>query len=101
MFPVNFIVGAAVGAAATYIYKDENAQNWLKNTGNKLKEGAGSFSQSFKKKSDEESAESAETVKDLTDETTEVEATAEVIEEKVAETVDVAKEEIAEPADKK
>ncbi|EIJ36786.1 YtxH domain-containing protein [Thiothrix nivea] len=53
MFPLNFVVGAAVGAATTYVYKDEPAKQWLSETGNKLKEGANSFMASFKKKSED------------------------------------------------
>lgn len=71
MFPINFVVGAAVGAAATYVFKDDSAKQWLSDTGVKLKEGARSLTSSFKKQPPEqaddtivavETAEAAETV---------------------------------------
>lgn len=80
MFPINFVVGAAVGAAATYVYKDEPAKQWLSETGNKLKEGASSFMASFKKKS-EDTAETAGEV---------VDSTAEEVVEKVEEVKEAA-----------
>lgn len=54
MVPVTFLAGAAVGAVAAYVYKDEEAKQWLSETGEKLKEGTASFMASFKKKPAEE-----------------------------------------------
>lgn len=56
MFPVTFVVGAAVGAATTYVYKDEPAQQKLIVTGKKLKEGVSSFIESFRDKPEEAQA---------------------------------------------
>lgn len=52
IFPLNFVVGAAVGAATTYVYKDEAARQWVNEKGSKLK---GSLSFSKKKAIDEAS----------------------------------------------
>lgn len=62
MFPLNLVVGAAVGAAVTYVYKDEPAKQWLRESGSKLKEGASSFVTSFKKKPAAQVETSAEAV---------------------------------------
>ena len=69
MFPLNLVVGAAVGAAVTYVYKDEPAKQWLGESGRKLKEGASSFVASFKKKPVAQVEDSAEVVN--TEKTTE------------------------------
>ncbi len=37
VFPVNFVVGAVVGAVSTYLYKDEASKKWFRDTGSKLK----------------------------------------------------------------
>jgi gas vesicle protein len=80
--PLNFVVGAAVGAVATYVSKDEASKQWLSETGRKLKDGAGSFMASFKNKADD----AAETIADKVDTAQEsVAETAEEIQEKVAE----------------
>lgn len=50
MFPLNFLVGAAIGAASTYVYKDEPAKNWVTDTSKKLKDAASSFMDSMKTK---------------------------------------------------
>lgn len=68
MIPVAFVVGAAVGAAGTYVAKDEPAKQWAIDTGKKLKEAAVSFMDSMKKKPEEpveasvEAATTAQTV---------------------------------------
>ncbi|MEZ5453132.1 MAG: hypothetical protein R3E93_10030 [Thiothrix sp.] len=69
MFPLNFVVGAAVGAAATYVYKDEPAKHWLGETGQKLKEGANSFMASFKQKAEDKADDAAEVVEAVAEET--------------------------------
>lgn len=53
VIPVNFIVGAAVGAVSTYVYKDEAAREWISDTTSKVKEKSSSFIASFKKKKDD------------------------------------------------
>lgn len=50
MIPLGFVVGAAVGAAGTYVAKDESAKQWAIETGKKLKDAAVSFMASMKKK---------------------------------------------------
>ena len=62
MFPANFVIGAAVGAATTYIFKDEPAKQKLIETGKNLKEGTRSFIASFRKKPETESGDMVEVV---------------------------------------
>ena len=50
MFPLPFVIGAAVGATGTYIYKDEPAKQWVLDTSKKLKDATVSFMESMKKK---------------------------------------------------
>lgn len=50
MIPLSFVVGAAMGAAGTYVAKDEPAKQWALETSKKLKEAAVSFMASMKKK---------------------------------------------------
>ncbi len=38
VFPVNFIAGAAVGAAVAYVCKDQSAKDWMAGAGKKIKE---------------------------------------------------------------
>lgn len=52
MIPLGFVVGAAVGAAGTYVAKDEPARQWVIETSKKLKEATVSFVDSMKKKAD-------------------------------------------------
>lgn len=52
MIPLGFVVGAAVGAAGTYVAKDEPAKQWVIETSKKLKEATVSFVDSMKKKAD-------------------------------------------------
>ena len=47
--PANFAIGALVGAAASYVYKDEAAKETLSNLGNKVKSGLDSTLSLFKK----------------------------------------------------
>lgn len=47
--PVNFAIGALVGAAATYVYKDASAKETLSSLGNKAKGGLDSTLGMFKK----------------------------------------------------
>lgn len=68
---LNFIVGAAVGAVATYVFKDEQAKQWLDDTSKKLQEGAASFMDSFKKKPEETAAEAVQTTAEAGVETVE------------------------------
>jgi len=62
MFPANFVIGAAVGAATTYVFKDEPAKKKLIETGKKLKEGTSSFIASFRKKPEIEVDDAVEVV---------------------------------------
>ncbi|MGB5598222.1 hypothetical protein J9253_15895 [Thiothrix litoralis] len=62
MFPLNFVVGAAVGAVTTYVYKDDNAKQWLNETSEKLKNGVSSFMASFQKKAEDKAEDAAEAV---------------------------------------
>ena len=62
MFPANFVIGAAVGAATTYVFKDEPAKQKLIASGRKLKEGASSFMASFRKKPEIEADDVVEVV---------------------------------------
>ncbi len=52
--PANFVVGAVVGAVSTYVFKDEPAKEWFKDTGSKIKESSSSFIGSFKKKAEDD-----------------------------------------------
>lgn len=61
MFPVNFVLGGAIGSVATYIYKDDKAREWVLKKGKNLKEGSQSVIASFRKKADEASAASQTT----------------------------------------
>lgn len=56
-FPINFVAGAAIGAVATYVMKDEVAKNWVADTSKKLKDQASSAVASMKKKPVEQKAE--------------------------------------------
>lgn len=62
--PVNFAIGALVGAAASYVYKDASAKETLSNLGNKAKGGLDSTLGLFKKapETDVEEAIIAESV---------------------------------------
>lgn len=53
MFPVSFVLGSAIGSVATYVYKDDQAREWVVKTGKNLKEGSQSFIASFRKKVEE------------------------------------------------
>lgn len=53
MFPVNLLIGGAIGSVVTYVYKDEKAKQWAINTSKNLKEGSSSFIASFRKKPEE------------------------------------------------
>ncbi|CAA6807703.1 MAG: Unknown protein [uncultured Thiotrichaceae bacterium] len=89
MFPIpmNFVVGAAVGAATTYVFKDDSAKQWLSETGGKLKEGSSSFIASFKKKPEEQAEDVVETVEAVAESAAEsVETAAETVVEKSEET---------------
>lgn len=61
-FPINFVAGAAIGAVAAYVVKDEMARNWVVDTSKKLKDQTGNFIDSMKKKPAEGEATPAETV---------------------------------------
>jgi hypothetical protein len=60
MFPLPFVIGAAVGATGTYVYKDEPAKQWVQDTSKKLKEAAVSFMDSMKKQPEEQAEASVE-----------------------------------------
>lgn len=57
--PANFAIGALVGAAASYIYKDEAAKETLSNLGSKVKGGFDSTLGLLKKKPEAEVVEEA------------------------------------------
>ena len=59
MIPVGMFLGVAVGAAATYVYKDDSAREWLANTSDSLKAKMASLTNSLKTKPEEVSAEEA------------------------------------------
>lgn len=50
IIPANLAVGALVGAAATYVYKNEAAKETLSGLGTKVKSGVDSTLGLFKKK---------------------------------------------------
>jgi len=54
VIPMNFVIGAAVGAITTYVLKDDTAKQWVKDTGSKVKSGASSLTGVFKKKATED-----------------------------------------------
>jgi len=55
IFPINFVAGAVVGAVSTYIYKDETAQQWVKDKTDLV-------TNMFKKKEEAEKVEETTTV---------------------------------------
>lgn len=55
--PANFAIGALVGAAASYVYKDEAARETISNLGSKVKGGLDSTLGMFKKNPEAEAAE--------------------------------------------
>lgn len=60
--PANFAIGALVGAAASYVYKDESAREALSGLGSKVKNGLGSTLTMLKKKPEEATEEVIEEV---------------------------------------
>ncbi len=58
IIPVNFVVGAVVGAVSTYVYKDEACKKWFRDTGTKLKNRVYAFT-AFPVEPEEKVAESA------------------------------------------
>ena len=52
--PANFAIGALVGVAATYVYKNESTKEVLSGLGNKVKGGVDSTLGLFKKKPEAE-----------------------------------------------
>lgn len=54
MIPVTFIIGAAVGAAVTYVYKDDTSKTLVKQNSKKMKEKMSSLMAVFKKKPENE-----------------------------------------------
>ncbi|CAA6828320.1 MAG: Unknown protein [uncultured Thiotrichaceae bacterium] len=76
VIPMNFVVGAVIGAVSTYVYKDDTAKEWIKETGGKIKDGSSSFMTSFKKKAVEEPSES------IAEKGETIDSTAEVVSEK-------------------
>jgi hypothetical protein len=51
MFTINFLLGGAIGSAATYVYKDEKAREWVANAKANIQSGSQSFMSAFRKKS--------------------------------------------------
>ena len=82
--PANFAIGALVGAAASYVYKDESAREALSGLGSKVKDGLGSTLTMVKKKPEEVTEEVTEEVVE------EVADAASDVEEVVAEQVEAA-----------
>lgn len=60
IIPVNFIVGAVVGAVSTYLYKDEASKKWFRKTGSKVKNSVCSVVSSATSKNGEKVTESSE-----------------------------------------
>lgn len=81
--PANFAIGALVGAAASYVYKDESAREALSGLGSKVKDGLGSTLTMLKKKPEEVEEVTEEVVEEVAD-------TASDVEEVVAEQVEAA-----------
>ena len=85
LIPMNFAVGALVGAAAAYVYKDEPAKEALGATVAKLKDRL------FKKKTEaveDQSAESVEVVEDAAASDTVEAASEEAVEQAVEATTE-------------
>jgi len=64
---IPFILGAAVGSAVTYVFKDDSSKQMLKDTSDKVTDGVGALTgkvTSLFKKSEEEVAEVVEEVED-------------------------------------
>ena len=57
MLPVGMFLGAAVGAAITYAYKDDSTKAWLSKTSDDLRNKASSLVASFKTKVEPEETE--------------------------------------------
>ena len=58
-FLIYFIAGVAVGAIATYIYKDDKTCQKLTDTGNRFKNGVNVFMESFRQTPEEQTAQPA------------------------------------------
>lgn len=66
LIPANFAIGALVGAAASYVYKDDTAKEVLSSLGSKVKGGLDSAIGLLKQKPEvEESVISGETSEDV------------------------------------
>ena len=64
---IPFIIGAAVGTAVTYVYKDDSSKQMLKDTGSKVTGGVSALTgkvTSLFKKSDDELEEVTEEAED-------------------------------------
>ena len=64
---IPFILGAAVGSAVTYVFKDDSSKQMLKDTGDKVTDGVGALTgkvTSLFKKGEEEVAEVVEEAED-------------------------------------
>ena len=64
---IPFILGAAVGSAVTYVFKDDSSKQMLKDTSDKVTDGVGALTgkvTSLFKKSEEEVAEVVEEAED-------------------------------------
>lgn len=59
MLPIGILAGAAIGAATTYIYKDESSRQWLGEMSTKVKEGTQSLMDKFKKEEEVAQAQEA------------------------------------------
>lgn len=86
MLPVGILAGAAIGAATTYVYKDETSRQWLGEMSAKVKDGTQSLMSKFKKE-DEDVVQEA------------VDATAAEIDEVEAEVAEVVAETASEIED--
>lgn len=74
MVPVSFVTGAVMGAAATFVYKDEGVKQWFKDTSSSIGD---SVSGLFKKK--EKPVETVENVEKTDADSIVVDGTAEEV----------------------
>lgn len=99
MLPIGILAGAAIGAATTYVYKDESARQWLSDTAGQaadsVKSGAQSVMSMFN--TTEEAVETvAEGAADVEESVAEG---IDTVQEAVAESAETIQEEVAEAAD--
>ncbi|MGV6808431.1 MAG: hypothetical protein ACWA5U_00990 [bacterium] len=79
MVPVSFVTGAVMGAAATFVYKDEGVKQWFKDTGSSV---SNTVTGLFKKK--EQPVEVVDNAEKTSADSVVVEGTAEEVKEGAA-----------------